>query len=299
MITFFTIPKPFVGRFDVIQRNAIGSWTALRPRPEVLVFGDEIGTSEACRELGVTHVPGIRVSNFGTPLLSDAFARAQGTSSRQFLCYSNSDIILLSDFTRAASWGHALGARFLTVGRRWDLAVEGSIDFKSDWEAGLRAHLEATGRLHAAWGVDLFLFPRRMVPSGTFPDFAVGRIGWDNWFIRWARSNRIPVVDVTSVSWIIHQDHDYSHYDGGREASRTGPEARLNRKLAGNLSTHFDVDAATHVVNANGLRRNWLGTLYISVLKNLVKWMWLDCFLVPVVNWSRPLRHSLGLRKRK
>ena len=299
MVTFFTIPKPFVGKFDLIQRNAIGSWTALSPKPEVLVFGDEIGTSEACRELGVTHVPGIRLNSFGTPLLSDAFARAQGTSSHQLLCYSNSDIMLLGDVSKVVSWGHALDGRFLAVGRRWDLVVDSPIEFKSNWEARLRAHLDATGHLHPAWGIDLFLFPKRLVPPGSFPDFAVGRVGWDNWFIRWARSNHIPVVDVTSVTRIIHQDHDYSHYEGGREASRTGPEGRLNKKLAGNLSVHFDVDAATHVVNENGLQRNWPGTLYISVLKSLVKWIWLDCFLVPLVNWSRPLRHRVGLRKRK
>ncbi len=31
MITIFAIPKPFKGHIDVIQRNAIQSWTKLSP----------------------------------------------------------------------------------------------------------------------------------------------------------------------------------------------------------------------------------------------------------------------------
>ena len=51
MLTIFAIPKAFRGHTATIQRNAITSWTMLHPRPEILLFGNESGTEEICREL--------------------------------------------------------------------------------------------------------------------------------------------------------------------------------------------------------------------------------------------------------
>ena len=43
MLTLFTTPKPFRGIFATIQRNALRSWTLLRPACDVLLFGNEDG----------------------------------------------------------------------------------------------------------------------------------------------------------------------------------------------------------------------------------------------------------------
>jgi len=37
MLTLFTIPKAFQGHTGVIQRNAIRSWTLLRPECEIIL----------------------------------------------------------------------------------------------------------------------------------------------------------------------------------------------------------------------------------------------------------------------
>ena len=52
MLTLFTIPKVFRGHIGVIQRNAIKSWTLLRPACEVVLLGDEgdAGEGRANRE---------------------------------------------------------------------------------------------------------------------------------------------------------------------------------------------------------------------------------------------------------
>ena len=41
MLTIFSCPKPFRGHFGMIQRNAIRSWTLLKPTPDVILIGDE------------------------------------------------------------------------------------------------------------------------------------------------------------------------------------------------------------------------------------------------------------------
>src|SRR5262249_52353879 len=124
MLTLFAIPKHFRGHFATIQRNAILSWTCLRPRPEIFLFGNEQGTAEIAGELGLRHIPDVARNEYGTPLVDDLFRRAEEQAGTPVLGYVNSDIILTSDFCTAIERIRAKYGHFLMVGRRWDL----------DWE---------------------------------------------------------------------------------------------------------------------------------------------------------------------
>ena len=77
MITIFAVPREFEGEFDVIQRNGIKSWTLLKPECEVILFGNEKGTAEVARELGVVHIPDLKVNEFGSPMLEDMIDKAR------------------------------------------------------------------------------------------------------------------------------------------------------------------------------------------------------------------------------
>ena len=53
MATFFTTAKAFVGQSSVINemRSAVGSGASL----EIILFGDDEGAANVCRELGIHH----------------------------------------------------------------------------------------------------------------------------------------------------------------------------------------------------------------------------------------------------
>src|SRR5574341_368812 len=101
MITIFSIPKPFRGHIGTIQRNAIGSWIHLHPGCEVILFGDEEGTSQVAEEFGIRHEPNVKTNEYGTPLLNDMFERAGKIARHGILTFVNCDIVLMSDFMRA------------------------------------------------------------------------------------------------------------------------------------------------------------------------------------------------------
>src|SRR5262245_24272757 len=71
MLSILAFPKPFRGHIATIQRNAISSWTRLRPQCDIFLFGDDEGTAEVAKEFGVCHVPEMARNEYGTPLLSD------------------------------------------------------------------------------------------------------------------------------------------------------------------------------------------------------------------------------------
>src|SRR5262250_2654277 len=170
MLTLFSIPKAFHGHTGIIQRNAIKSWTLMRPQPEIILFGDDEGTAEVAKSFGLRHVPQVVRNEYGTPLLNDLFEQAQRAGAHDVLCYVNADVILMSDFCQTVDRVVRWKTSFLLVGQRWDADIRESLDFLVGWESGLRVLLGSQGALHPSTGMDYFVFPRGM--WGDIPPFA-------------------------------------------------------------------------------------------------------------------------------
>src|SRR5580698_7853123 len=140
MLTLFAIPKHFHGHFATIQRNAILSWTRLKPRPEIFLFGNEEGTAEIAAELGLHHFPEVERNEFGTPLISDLFRQAEQRASTPLIGYVNADIVLTDDFSAALARVRGQHEKFMMVGRRWDLDWDEPLDCSQPgWGESLRS----------------------------------------------------------------------------------------------------------------------------------------------------------------
>src|ERR1700746_416353 len=166
MITIFAMPKAFRGHIDVIQRNAIESWTKLSIKPEIILFGTDEGTAEVAREFAVRHVAEVARNAEGTPLVNDLFAQGQRHAANDLLCYVNADIILLDDFSTTVEKIARFHSPLLMVGRRTDLDITQPIDFSnSAWESRLREEARASGLLRIPTLIDYFAFSK-----GLFAD---------------------------------------------------------------------------------------------------------------------------------
>ena len=259
MLTIFAMPKPFRGHIAVIQRNAVTSWTLLRPRPEIILFGDEAGTAETAQELGVRHIPEVARNEFGTPLLHDFFDQAEGQGNDGLLCYVNADIILLDDFTQAVERVRDWRPRLLMVGQRWDLDIAEPCDFsRPHWQQRLRASALRADRQQPPNAIDYFVFTRGL--GRNLLPLAIGRRGWDNWLLWHARARDAALVDATPVVMAIHQAHDYSHHPRGAEGVFCGEEAGRNRELIGEWWHLYTIEDATHRLTSDRVRpihRHW------------------------------------------
>ena len=232
MIAFATIPKPFAGHIDTIQRNAIVSWLHVAPDVKVTLLGDDPGVAEAAVSLGVDHVADLARNSYGTPLLDRAFAVAVERAGGRPVCFVNTDILLPPSFARAAETVARRAGSFLVVGECRNARIETSLTAGSlDWEA-----LGRGARKRGADAIDYFLFSEGVFTD--IPAFAVGRTAWDNWLVWKARDEDALVVDATSVVRAIHQDHDYGHV-GSLAKVRVSPEADENRRLAGGGRAHL------------------------------------------------------------
>ena len=244
LITLFSAPKPFTDpHIATIQRNAIRSW-ALLPDVEVLLIGDEDGVAEAAEELGVKHLPDVKCSKSGTPLISSMFHLARESSNSDLLCIINADMILMPDFVEVARRSRFKRDKFVLLSQRWDLDVTQSIEFREGWQDRLRSSVLGQNNLHRPAGSDFFLFPRTCYTN--VPDFAIGRAGWDNWMIYKACQEKWSVIDCTPSMMIVHQNHDYRHLPGGK-SHYTHPETDENIRLAGGpAAVRYTILDATH-----------------------------------------------------
>jgi hypothetical protein len=233
-LTIYTTPKPFLDHTAKIQQNALKSWTYLIPRPEIILYGDSKGSSEISRELGLKHVPIVKLSPFGTPLVNDMYKQAHVLSKNWVFAYINSDIIAFDSFMTSIGSVASLFPEFLIVGQRWNLNVDMLIDYDNpDWVQTLSNHLKSDGTIEAGCAIDYFIFTRNIFDF--IPDLTVGRAGWDNWFVYNAIVNSIPVIDATKDITVIHQNHEYGHLEGGMKEVYSGNEASYNMKIAGPL----------------------------------------------------------------
>jgi len=250
VLTIFSTTKRFEGLFDVIQRNAIRSWTMLRPGAQILIFGDDPGTAEACRALGVEHHPEVATNEFGTPLVSDMFRRAQELASHPTLCFVNADVMLTDETLLAAERVSSWTDRFLMVGRRLDIDLTEPFDFDDGrWQERLKERARREGEPKSEVWIDWFVFSRGLYEH--LPEFAIGRSGYDNWLLWRAASEGAPLIDATAYVPLIHQRHDYSHA-GGKKRVWEGAEAQRAHDLVGHWTRYYSVSHARYMLTSAG-----------------------------------------------
>lgn len=259
MLTIFTTFKPFRDpHIAMIQKNALKSWVAIRPHCEVILLGRDEGVAQIAKKFNVRHIPNIKVVNGKLPLISSLFTEAQSVARFPFLCYLNGDIILLNDFLKAVKRITKEYQSFLAVGRRWDVDISAPLSFKGKWQQELKTLISQQGTLHGVSGIDYFVFPKGLFSD--IPPLVVGRGGWDNWMIFHARMQRIPVIDLTDVTMVVHQEHDLA---GTREKAIrfTDDEAQQNLRYAGGYKNLLTIRDATLHVTPKGIKRNWYSFL--------------------------------------
>ena len=253
MITLFSIPKPFAGLDAIHQLNAIQSWTLLNPHCEIILCGDDPSVVTIAQKLKVRSLTGIEYTRYGTPLLNSVFSKVYEIAENPVLCYVNSDIILMDDFIESIA--RIKLKKYLAVGQRINAEINNPIDFdSSSWKKELLRFVTKTGKLYSVDGMDYFVFTRN-TDLHIMPPFIVGRPRWDNWFVFNARNRKIPVIDLTRVTHVIHQNHGYAHVPHGQRNSWDGPETQDNMtlydKLVGPENHSANIHDATHILTRN------------------------------------------------
>ena len=303
MLTIFTTAKPFRGHIAVIQRNALQSWALLHPDIQIILFGDDAGGADVAAELGIHHERHVEKTAFGAMRLDYMFHKAQELARHDVCCYVNCDIILLEDFLAALQRTVAAYPRFLMVGRRWDVDITAPLAFtSSNWQSQLLETVREHGKQRTPDWIDYFAFSRG-VYDGQLPPLAIGRVFWDNWLVWKVIHDKNPVVDASQVVRAVHQNHDYTHHPQAAKGVWDGEEQRQNFQLIGGHGHLRTIAHAPVLLTPKGLAPNrlhrvnyWARRTKRSAIEAHTKLQ--SYVLHPLLNLTRPIRKTFGLRKR-
>jgi hypothetical protein len=301
MLTFFTTAKPFVGHNNIIQRNALKSWTLMHPDAEVILFGNDEGAADVAKQLGIRHELDVERSLSGAVRADSLFAKAQEIARHDLLCYSNCDIVLPQEFCRALQVVVRCGRPFLMVGRRWDTSVAEPIDFSEiDWGEKVVGRAKTDGVQRFYHNVDYFAFSRGLYRE--MPALVVGRTSWDHWMVWKALSQGTVVVDASESVCAVHQNHDYSHLPEGWKTVSTDEDAQRNFQLAGGRPHLRTIEDANYRLTEHGLvtkRFYWMGPAkrrWRDVIRKVRGTLRMAVWH-PFLDITRPLRHGMGLKR--
>jgi len=251
MITIFSTPRAFNGIFEVIQENAIKSWLSLKPKPEIILLGDDKGIGEISKKYSLIHISDIKKNDKNTPFLNDIFLKAYKVANNDLVMFISADIIINPDLYQIVKSVINSYGNFLLVGQRLDLeGMDYAIDTANDfWFKELIQKNSNKINLHPPTGIDYFIHKKGLFDN--MPPFLVGRTSHDNWMLYYAKElKKIPIIDLTKVMPVIHQNHPYFHPEGASGVWRSD-EAKYNLKLAGGYGYCYTIEDANYYLDKN------------------------------------------------
>lgn len=261
----FTVPKPFKDEFAIIQENAIESWLTIKPKPTIILLGDEEGISDIAKRKKLLHIIKIKRNRNGTPLLNDIFVQVQKEAKEEILMYINTDVMLLDSPILTIDILKKRFNTFLAVGRRYEMNIK-----KRMKAVKIKKVIETTEiRQKSNSWMDYFIFTREVFNS--VPPFALGRTFWDKWLVWNTLRQQIPVVDITDHLYAIHQTHSYAlNSKTNFKSVWAGKETLENLCLAGGWSHSATVSDANYKLTK--------GVIYSQKQKKLSKRFIFDIF---------------------
>lgn len=265
----FSVPKPFIGEFDVIQNNAIRSWLSIKPRPRIVLLGDEKGIEEVAQRYNIETVKTIHRNKEETPLLDSIFKIISSYKNESLKMFINSDIILLEFPMHTINQMKQKFKSCVIVGRRFEKLIRTPI--KTD-EINKNSFIKGLSYKSNSW-IDYYIFTDNCFP--IVPPFALGRTFWDKWLVGSVLKNNIPLIDGTNDICAIHQTHSYIVHDNkDRKMVWAGTEALYNLTLAGGWKNLKTISNATHKLKEGKMMRLSNKTLSLGWILDLIPSLW-------------------------
>lgn len=207
-LIFITIPRSFKEPYLNSQLNMLNAIRLYNPESEIIFYSDDDGVYEfAIKNNCIAPANIEKIDNL--PLVNSALEYASSLFPDGYVCFINSDILVLDDLMPIISFINRTNfkKRFVLTAYRNEARIIKCLS-NDELNSIKLSKKNIKGRHHA---LDIFLFPSAIIKKLNMPTYRVGRIGWDSWIAGNTRKLKIPLIDITSVIKVVHQEHPQSH----------------------------------------------------------------------------------------
>ncbi|OWF47564.1 uncharacterized protein LOC110454200 [Mizuhopecten yessoensis] len=218
-VTMFTT-FPFVkNKFD-INLNTLRNWKHMYNSPKLILFTDDqkVASAGINSDWPVQNITTEAVTE--APALSTLFLESVKGSDTYLYMYANADILfdrylieILSIVEVFLKSNNLHKKPVLIVGQRTNINIL-SIDSKGPeaWKTILRESYTIYTRFQKN-AIDYFI-TNSFFPWSEVPKLVIGRVGYDNWIIAYARFRGFVTIDASSVISAIHQTNSKGNFEG-------------------------------------------------------------------------------------
>ena len=150
--------------------------------------------------------------------------------------YLNGDIIGTEVFVRNVEAALQFGQDFLMVGQRTNVpwSMNGSYDAAHN-DFDFRRHFDS-GTLFQPDAEDYFVVTKNAIDWEAIPPFVIGRPGYDNWLVNyakmWRKGANVTTIDATKTMPMIHQTDDSGDFSWGGANITDSADITYNLDLA-------------------------------------------------------------------
>jgi hypothetical protein len=204
----------------------------LNPRPDIILFGADEGVDRVAKQYDVRHSPKIDKNELGDLSMRSIFREIDKHSSTDWICYIDTDAILLDDFVPNFNYLVSQFPEFVSCAGRWDANIPEIIDFtKEDWQQKVLDAVYKLGRR----GSDYCIYPRSFYRD--MPDYSIGKGHWDGWRMGLPLTRGVPLVNIERSCKVVHQKH--GHRFSGHPGSARNKRLSKGRIAWINDATHY------------------------------------------------------------
>lgn len=211
--------KPMIEPFITEQTNSVLSWTKLRIKPTIIIFGNDKGVPEFCKTHDLINKE-VKTNEKGVPYISDIFNKGyeymdlmdsllpdetnKNKEYYDYVMYINADILLMDDFCDTIE---AFDKTFpdtkscLITSIRYNIKNFTLIDFEDEkWKTKVSENFK--GEYEKPDGIDIFLHKKNNYKN--MPNFAIARMWYDSYLHCYGVKKFEISVNTTKTTKIYH-----------------------------------------------------------------------------------------------
>ncbi|XP_069110825.1 uncharacterized protein [Argopecten irradians] len=218
-LTMFTT-FPFVKNKFQINMNTLKNWKHIHHSPQLILYTDDpkIASAKIDSDWSVQNVTTEDVTK--VPALRTLFLESFKRSKTHLYLYANADILfdlylieVLSSIAEFLKTNDFQRKPVLIVGQRTNVNLS-RIDSQGPdaWKKILRQSYTVYTRFQKN-AIDYFI-TNEAFPWNEVPELVIGRVGYDNWIIAYARFRGFVTIDASSAISAIHQTSSNGNYEG-------------------------------------------------------------------------------------
>ena len=248
MLTIYSTFRPFTDELAVnSQLDAVQSWLLLKPKPEILIIGNDSKTKMICNRYGLKHIES-EFSKYGTPMLEAMMRNAEKNARNKIMALVSGDIVLFQETMDAVKSLDKSFDMFCGVSIKTDVDPSSyKIDFSNpNWYELAKKK----GWHTVATSGDFFVHPKGFLDAmPKMPPFVIGRGMCDSWLLYFSNQNNF-LVNITEAVPLYHVPHHHEYWKKNKFGHFPPEENNYTNNPDTDICYNFKISTAKYMMNS-------------------------------------------------